>query len=192
MQDTFETALAYTYIPKLIPGVKEIVFSNDVAGFEWVDRQIKYPSALVVRNDLATEFVLRYPMYFQDTHNAAEVYPADITYTIKAYVEKQVEMIALRDHMRVAFQTDPYVRFQWMDDPYFPIGLRFVKISTTDERSNYDERGAARVVDLTFQCRVLIIGARDDIPEIEEIRMQMNGYAEKIKNSHTNVVVDYH
>ena len=50
-QDLFDKALTESYIPLLVPNVRQVVWAKSEESFEWGDKSIKYPSVLVTRED---------------------------------------------------------------------------------------------------------------------------------------------
>lgn len=171
-QDLFDKALTESYIPLLVPNVRQVVWAKSEESFEWGDKSIKYPSVLITRED-QTGFNFVWGVAVEDDSElkGCKIYPADFVYKLKVFVERGVEMISIRDYIRVLYNDNPYVKFPWFGDDDFKVGLRFVDLTMDEDRSNFDTRGACRAVSFYFQCRLLILQVLD-LPIIEMVRIR--------------------
>lgn len=177
MQVNFEKNLVQKYIPYLVPDVRNVAFAKEEVSFYFDARFNAYPSVLIFRTE-SDDKGFRVKYEYDDNASPGEpmttgnYFPHRQGYTLKVFVEKQSEMIRLRDAMRIRYQKNPYVKLLGysLDYPEMQIGLWLTRLEVEDIRSSYDEKGAQRVISFDFEVN-LVISDVEIVPEIEEYRI---------------------
>lgn len=168
----YEKSLVENYVLYLVPQAEMIKFASGDEAFYRDDQYIKYPAVLVNREDNQPQFCDRYDLVDDETGEIIAAWPYDQPYTIKVYVEKQTEAIAIRNQMRIAYAKDPYIRFE-LDGTPVAIGVRLLQIEITSDRDNYDNKGARRVVEFTMQSRLVLTTTMDQVAIIKKVQVSV-------------------
>lgn len=196
MQIVFERELIKTYLPSLIPGLKQAAFSKEEVNFYYNTKFKQYPAALVFRTG-EDDKGFRPCYHFEDDSAPGEkktsgsYFPYKQSYSIRVFVEKQSEMIRLRDRMRFQYQKNPYVILKGYstDLPNFPIGLWLTSLLIEDIRSSSDEKGAQRAITFNFEAN-LVISDLEEVEELEEVFFSGNTQSKSKLSVPDNLTVD--
>lgn len=179
----YEKSLVEDYILKLVPQVAELKFAAGDEAFYRDEKILKYPAVRVYREDSQPAFCERYTLVTNDGE-VVTCWPYDQPYTIRVYVEKQTEAIAVRDFMRIAHFKNPYVKFE-LDGTPVEIGVRLLQIQIVSDRDNYDEKGAKRAVEFTMLSR-LVLRADEEVPVIKKVIIRVNNGQRKVEVSYND------
>lgn len=175
----FEKALIETYVPYLVPQLRDIKFSSDEEAFYQDEKIVKYPSVRVYRDDAKPSFTERYELVDDETHEKVWCWPYEQPYQIAIYCEKQTEAIKIRDQFRRNQWRQAYVKFELDGEPCH-IGTRLLELTITSDRDNYNEKGAKRVVSALLWTK-LVLTDREEVPEIKEVVVRVKGNQPQVK-----------
>lgn len=179
MQVHFERSLVTKYSPYLIPHLKKCIFAKDEVDVYFSSKLTKFPFSLIYRTS-DDDFSFRRRLQFDDnaspgkTMTTGDYYPYKQSYSMKVFVEKNSEMLKLRDAMRMRYQKDPYVILHDYSEEYpsLPIGIWLTRLGLEDIRSSSSEIGARRCIGFDFEVN-LVMTDLEVVPEIEDIEYNL-------------------
>lgn len=175
----FEKALIETYVPYLVPQLRDIKFSSDEESFYQDNKILKYPSVRVFRDDSKPSFCERYELVDDDTKERVWCWPYEQPYQIAIYCEKQTEAIQIRDELRRRQWRQAYVKFELDGEPCH-IGTRLLELTITSDRDNYNEKGAKRIVNALIWTK-LVLCDNETVPEIKEVVVRVRAGVPQVK-----------
>ena len=174
MISEYEVEIA-KFFKRAVPDLKELIYANSFSDLDR-DMSIKYyPSGYFTRQESDMVFPKR--MDVQDTcrtHVVTSFFQNEYIYSARIYVEKQIEALNLQNQIRFYFADNPQVLLPWPEkDDVLQVQLRFLYIKVIDERTNKDQKGARRCVEVSWRSVLAI--TKDYRPKvINKIILRVN------------------
>jgi hypothetical protein len=168
---------AVTTLLTSIPGLKTVVWGEDLKSFLMTAKNIQYPAMLIERKPQEQILSKSYPVETED--GVTTFFQTVYDYVAKTYIKKEGFSIDLQTALRFFTYRNPYAKFTFATED-MEIGMRYSHGIFVEERDSNDEKGPQRISAFGWRSWIPVSDYNlplyaDKAKLIKEVRVYVNG-----------------
>lgn len=186
-------------------GFTQMIYAQDILSLVVDSSAIKYPTLLYHRTASTWDFLKAMPVVDTDASGQlvrSVVFSTTQDYEAAIYLQRESDLAQMSNVIRQYWAKNSYAFVRMSpestlsvggvsDDPFIlRVGMRYVGIDPSTERTNIDPKGARRVLRVKWQS-VLLICDEEIAPRYSGFQLVINARGEAEASKETLYVADY-
>lgn len=165
------------HLNRCIPDLRIATYSFNEDMFGAISKVTKYPSLVYHRVETQWEFP-RIWNYKEESFNKIQQ-----EYVGAIVCENTKDAFAIANRVRMFLSKNPYIYVLWNKEK-IRVGVRLTYIKVVDERNNYDNKGAKRIIEFGWWSQLFMSETTDYNDHlVEEVRVYISVNGTKVELS---------